>query len=484
VCIPLAEATGIGVFFNPRSIAVIGASERPGTIGRAIMLNLLEKYRGKIYPVNVKYDNVFNLKCYRSITEIPDQVDVAVIAVPADVVPQVVEECGRKGVKGVIVISAGFREIGEAGEAREKRLVEIAKRYGVRVIGPNCLGLYDAYSGVDTIFNPSDRQKKPGPGNIAFISQSGALGAALLDWFAENNIGMSKFVSYGNAADVDEPELIEFLAEDEKTDVIAAYVEGVKNGRRFLDAIRKAVSRGKPVVILKAGRTSAGVKAAQSHTGSLAGDYAVFEAAVKQYGALVVSNLRELLVAIKSLSAAKKSKKMPLAGDVAIVTNGGGAGVLAADALVEQGLRPAVLSSETIDELRKILPSAASPYNPVDILGDATPERYRESIRIVSRDPNVGAIIVIALLQSPALDAKPFVETIVEISNEVPQPIVVVAPGSDYVSQHLMEIERRASIPTFMDPVEGVLAVKYLYEFTRNLDRVRKLEERSNVRLS
>jgi len=456
-------------FFNPRSVAVVGASERPGSIGRALMTNLLERFRGRIYPVNIKYDKVFNLKCFKSVLEIPDDVDLAVIAVPADVVPKVAEECGKKGVKALLVISAGFREVGDVGAERERRLVEIVRRYGMRMIGPNCLGIYDPYSGLDTIFNPSDRQGKPGPGSVAFISQSGALGAALLDWFTEQGIGLSKFVSYGNAADVDESDLIEYLVEDPRTRVIAAYIEGVRNGRKFLRAVARAVVSGKPVVILKAGRTERGVRAVASHTGSLAGAYEVFRGALRQCGAIVVNDLHELLIAIRALSVGWRAPGRR----VAIVTNGGGAGVLATDAIESLGLSVAELSPSTIEELRKALPPAASPYNPVDVLGDAPAERYEKALEIVGRDPRVDMVMVIALLQSPALDADRLVEVLSSASKKLGKPMVFVAPGGGYASSYLAKVQS-IGIPSFRDPVEAAKALSYIYCFSESIERVRK----------
>ncbi|HDI74825.1 MAG TPA: CoA-binding protein, partial [Thermoprotei archaeon] len=409
--------------FEARSVAVVGASEKKGSIGRAVMENLLSSFKGSIYPVNIKYDRVFGLKCYKSVKKIPGEVDLAVIAIPAKAVLKVLKECGEKGVRGAIVISAGFRETGEEGAALEKKLTDIAKKYGVKVIGPNCLGVYSAHTGLDTIFNPSDRQAKPKPGTIAFISQSGALGAALLDWIAAANLGMSHFVSYGNAADVDETELIEFLSEDPRTKVIACYIEGVRRGRDFLKAVRKASLR-KPVIILKAGKTTKGARAVASHTGSMAGSYKVYEGALKQSGAIIVEDLGELVSASKAL-ALQPPAKSPRIG---IVTNGGGAGVLMTDELISRGLEIPRLSQDTIKQLEKILPPTASTENPVDILGDAPAERYRDAIKVVLQDPLIDVLVVITLMQSPALDPVRLKDYLKEISRSKAKPIVMVAP--------------------------------------------------------
>jgi len=451
----------LDVFFNARSVAIIGASERPGSLGRALMTNLLEKFKGEIYPINVKYNRVFGLKCYKSILEVPGSVDLAVVAIPAASVPRVVDECGRKGVKGVVVISAGFREVGPEGAKLEEELVSVVRKHSMRLIGPNCLGVYDAHTGLDTIFNPSDRQGKPEPGNVAFISQSGALGAALLDWLKEEGIGLSKFISYGNAADVDEADLISYLAEDPRTEIIAAYIEGVRDGRRFVEAVRKAIRANKPVIVLKAGKSEKGMKAVASHTGSLAGAYEVYKGALKQSGALIVDDLHELLIAIKALRYGARSR----GPNVAIVTNGGGAGVLATDSIESLGLRVAELSKETIDELRSKLPPTASPLNPVDILGDAPADRYELAIKSVLSDEKVDMVMVIALMQSPALDADELIKILERVCKESKKPIVFVGPGGAYASKRLV-MASRIGIPSFKDPVEAAKALRYIYDYS------------------
>ncbi len=447
-------------FFYPKSIAVIGGSERPGTIGRALMENLLKgKYKGKVYPVNIKGGTVFGLKVYKSIREIDDEIDLAIFAIPAKVIPQVMEECGSKGVKAALIISAGFSETGEEGRRLEAKVVEIARRYGIRIIGPNCLGIYNAENGLDTIFNPSDRQDKPKMGSIAFLSQSGALGAAILDWAAMEDIGMSKFISYGNAADVDESDLIEYLGQDEKTKVIALYIEGAKNGRKFLEACSK-VSKLKPIVALKAGKTERGVMAVSSHTGSLAGSYQIYSAVFKQTGVIKAESLRELFAKAKALALQKPAKGR----SIAIVTNGGGAGVLATDASESMGLKLATLSKDTVEKLREKLPQMASTRNPVDILGDAPASRYKHAIEIVLEDPSVHGLIVIMLFQSPALDAEEMVEVFKRISKKSEKPIIGCAPGGRYAEKYAREIEATTGVPVYKTPLEAVYAMHALVE--------------------
>ncbi len=457
------------LFFNPRSVAIIGASIKKGTVGRALMENVKARFKGRIYPVNIKYDEVLGLKCYKSVLDLPETPDLVVIAVPARVVPKVMEECGRKGVKAAIVISAGFKEVGEEGARLERELLEVARKWGIRFIGPNCLGIYDAWTGLDTIFNPNDRQDKPGPGNVALISQSGALGAAILDWLAEAGVGMSKFISYGNAADVQEWELIEYLAEDPKTEVTMAYIEGVADGRKFLEALKKAASLGKPVIVLKAGKSEKGMRAVASHTGSLAGQYAVYEAAIKQFGGLLVNELNEMVVAAKTLSWLPTPK-----GDrIAIVTNGGGAGVLATDAIELLGLKVADLSESTRKELREKLPPAAAVNNPVDVLGDAPPERYDAALDAVMRDDGVDAVLLISIMQSPAYDPPGVLKAAKKAVSKYGKPVVMAAPGGRYTVDKLLMFEREARIPSFRTPEEAAKALTYLVRWSRIRNRMK-----------
>ncbi len=447
--------------FNPEIVAVIGASDKEGTVGRAILENLIATFRGEILPVNYKYDYVLGLKCYRKVADLPRAPDLAVVAVPATSTPEVIRDLCSLGTRVSIVVSAGFREVGPEGAKLEVELINAARSCGMRVVGPNCLGVYDPWSGLDTIFNPNDRQSKPRAGSVAFLSQSGALGAAILDWLAEAGIGLSKFVSYGNAADVKEWELVEYLASDSRTAAIALYVEGVEDGRRFMASIRKAVATGKPVVLLKGGRTEAGSSAASSHTGSLAGKAEVFVSAARQAGAIVVDNLGELINVLKVLTWGGP----PRGRRVGIVTNGGGAGVLAADSVELAGLNLAPLTEGTLEHLRRALPPAASIKNPVDILGDAHPERYAVAIETVVKDPNVDSVVIITLMQSPAFDPRKFIELLRGIKEKVGKPMVLVAPGGSYTVKHSREVERELAIPYFKTAEEAVRALKLATEW-------------------
>ncbi|MCD6490769.1 MAG: acetate--CoA ligase family protein [Candidatus Njordarchaeia archaeon] len=457
--------TGLEPIFFPKSIAVIGGSEKPGTIGRALVSNLLgleggKKFSGSVYIVNIRGGTAFGMPVYKSILDIPYDVDLAVIAVPAKVVPTVLEECGKKSVKGAIIISAGFGETGEEGRKLEDVLNKIAKKWNFRYLGPNCLGIYNTLNNMDTIFNPSDRQDKPEPGDIAFLSQSGALGAAFLDFCSKENVGLSVFISYGNAANIDESDLIEYLGQETHTKVITMYVEGVKDGRKFY-SLAKKVSLKKPIIIYKAGKTSLGERAVRSHTGSLAGNLRVFLGAVKQAGIVLVDQLMDLFACAKGFS------KLPLPknDEVIIVTNGGGAGVVTTDALAREGIKLKDISVEAQEKLREFLPASASVLNPIDILGDAPASRYKKTIEIAINE-KPGALIVIALLQSPAINHNEFIKDMSELRSSIDTPLITILPGGRKAREVAMALERN-NVPTYDDPETAVRVLKYLIQYSK-----------------
>jgi len=420
--------------FYPKNVAVIGASNKEGKVGNAIMKSLQRKYQGEIYPINIKEDQVMGVTAYGSVKDVEEDIDLALIAIPAKFVPEVIKECGEKGIQNAIIVTAGFREAGEV--ELEEKVFELAEEYGVRFIGPNCLGIYNSKNELDTIFNPPERQARPDKGSVAFLSQSGAFGAAMLDWFSESDIGISKFISYGNRADLDEADLIEYLSEDDETDIITYYIEGLKDGRKFMEVAKDC---SKPVIALKSGRTSAGSSAAASHTASLAGKDEVYDAAFKQSDILRVKSVRELVVILRAL------RSQPLAeGDrVSIVTNGGGVGVMCADSLTWSGLRLAEFSDNTREKFKKevesgMIPDHSSLNNPVDIVGDAPSERYETAMDIVLEDENVDAIIVVFLFHSPAIE-----EDIVSKTADMKKhgkPIIAIAPGGEFT--HMMRKTR------------------------------------------
>ncbi len=380
-------------FFSPQSVAIVGASKDPAKLGNVVLRNAIEGgYKGRLYPINPKADEVLGCKAYPSVQALPEVPDLVVIVIPYPHVPAALEDCGKKGVRSVVIISAGFREAGYEGMNRELEVIRIAKQYGIRVIGPNCLGIIDCCTPLNVTFAAGT----PPVGPIDFMSQSGALGVAILDWaMASSQIGFSKFVSLGNKADISEIDLMKAWADDPRSRVILAYSEGLPNGQEFIRVARE-VSRKKPIIILKSGVTQAGSRAVSSHTGSLAGSEQAYRAAFRQAGVLRAETLQELFD-----YALAFAYQPILNGDrIAIVTNAGGPGILCTDALERKGLQLARFAPETTQSLQDFLPDAASANNPVDVLGDALPDRYAFALEKVALDPNVDGIIAIVTPQA------------------------------------------------------------------------------------
>ncbi|HDO19912.1 MAG TPA: CoA-binding protein, partial [Candidatus Bathyarchaeota archaeon] len=427
-----------------------------------------EGFVGDVYPINPKAEKIMELKSYPSILKVPGRIDLALIAVPASIVPKVLEECGEKEVKSVIVISGGFKEIGGEGVKLEEEVKKIARKHGMRLMGPNCIGVYDPYTKIDTLFLPREKALRPKKGGIAFISQSGALGVAFLDWLTMEDIGLSVFVSYGNKADVDEIDLMEYLMEDEKTKVITMYLEEISNGRRFMEMAMK-VSEKKPIVAIKAGRTRAGARAVSSHTGSLAGREEIIEAAFKKAGIIRAYDTHELFDYARALATGR----VAWGERIAIVTDGGGAGVMATDKLTDErrgvGLKLAKFKRKTEEELRKILPPFAITHNPVDLTGSATPEMYRQSLEIVAEDENVDGIVVIALIHPPGMNYK-VLYAVEESYVKTEKSILVAATGGTPTQKVLLEFQERG-IPSYPEVERAVKAMKALVERGKYLSR-------------
>ena len=380
-------------FFDPGSVAVIGVGREPGGVGRAVLDNLVSSgFAGPIYPVNPRADEIAGIRCYHAIAQIPEIPDLAVIAVPADLCLAAVSELGDKGVRAAIVISAGFKETGPAGAAKERALLSAARERGVRLLGPNCLGLIST----DAKLNASFSSTVPPDGGIAFMSQSGALGTAILDWAAGAGIGLSAFVSLGNKADVDESDLIEAWTGDAHTRVVVAYLESIADGRRFVDVASTLVA-AKPLIVLKAGSSDAGARAVSSHTGSLAGSQTAYEAAFRKAGIIRADTVQDLFDFAEGFSR----QPLPSGPGLAILTNAGGPAIMATDACEALGVGLAGLERETTEALRAVLPEAAAVYNPVDVLGDAKADRYESAARILAADPNVRSVLVILTPQAP-----------------------------------------------------------------------------------
>jgi acetyl coenzyme A synthetase (ADP forming)-like protein len=462
---------GLDVFFRPSSVAIVGASRSEEKVGHVILRRMVEiGFEGKIYPVNPNADEILGLKCYRSISDIPGSIDLVVIAVRADLTPAIIEEAADKGARGALVISGGFSEVGNW--ELERKLIEVARRRGIRIIGPNCLGIFDPKDKIDTLFLPERVIPRPGGGKIAVITQSGSLGSTVLTMMRKEGMGISKFVSYGNRADVDEGELLEYLMEDEDTEVIAAYVESVANGRRFMESLRRA-SRRKPVVVLKGGRTSSGDRAVRSHTGSMAGSSEIFHSAVKQSGGILVSSLGEFLDSTQTLAS-----QPPMSGDrVAVITNGGGFGILAVDALESMGFELNPPSEKLERKLKEILPPYYPIGNPTDLTGDSTPEQFLEVGSIFSESGEYDALFIIPLLGVPAMIPSKTLEALSELLESSKIPIVAVAvPTTEEVDSILRELKKRG-LPIFPTPERAAHALLSLKKYGEVLESMGKFRE-------
>lgn len=444
---------------SPKSIAVIGATNRPGSVGQAVFRNILNGgYQGVLYPVNPRLKSVQSVKAYPRIADIPDEVDLAVIIVPANLVAGVLEEAGKGKVKGAIIITAGFKEIGGAGIKLEEDLKEVVKKYSIRVVGPNCLGITNNSSSVS--MNASFAQKMPRPGNLAFVSQSGALCTAVLDYADGRNIGFSKFISFGNKADVNEIDLLHYLKEDPDTDVILMYLEDISNGREFLDTARDITwGAKKPILAIKSGRSAEGARAAASHTGSLAGTDSSYDAIFNQSGVQRVEGINELFYYATAFS----KQPVPKGNRIAIVTNAGGPGIMATDAAVRHNLNMASFSDATRKKLKDTLPPTASIQNPVDVIGDATYERYESAIRVILEDENVdGAIVILSpqAMTSPLETA----EIVPRVAAGIDKPLLCSFMGIVDVSEGVRHLEEHG-IPNFNFPEAAVRAMASMVKF-------------------
>lgn len=444
--------------FNPKSIAVIGASRQEGKVGHSVLKNLLQYgYPGKIYPINPKAEEILKTRTYSTIFAVEGEIDLAVVAIPSQFVPSILRDCVSKKIGAVVIISAGFKESGKQGSQLERELVETIKNSGIRVLGPNCLGIIDTASSLNASFAAG----MPSPGNIAFFSQSGALCTAVLDWALGEDVGFSKFISLGNKADIDEVDLLLTLADDQETKVILGYLEGVSNGTRFME-VAKEVSRKKPVIIIKSGRTQAGARAASSHTGTLTGLDTAYEAAFRQCGIIRAETVQALF----DYAIAFAHQPLPRGPNLAILTNAGGPGIIAADAVENSILQMASFRENTISKLRKELPSNASIYNPVDVIGDAGADRYEKAMKTIVDDPGVDSLTVILAPQAMT-KIKETAEVIRKISSAVSdKPIVSSFMGRLEVKQGIM-ILRSGKIPNYSYPERTISALEAMVKYRK-----------------
>jgi len=456
----------LNYILNPKTIALVGATDKPNSVGEGILTNLTEggmyktefscSFKGKVFAVNPNRKNVLGMRCYKTVKDIPGRIDLAIIAIPAKFVLGAVEDCVQKKVKGAIIISAGFGELGEDGKKLQKKIASTAKKGGLRIVGPNCLGIIRTQNSMNASFAPS----MPPQGNIAFISQSGAIIDSIIDWAIEARYGFSTIVSYGNKADLDIYDFLEWLEKDKHTKAIALYVEGIDNGRKFMK-IAKKVNLKKPIIIIKGGRTSKGAKAINSHTGSLAGSYEVYKAAFKQSGLTVAETVEEMLDYAKALATQPPCDL----NNIGIITNAGGCGVLCADACEVLGVNVAELEEDTLKKLDasgKMHP-AYSRHNPLDIIGDAHPERYEAALKILLEEKYIGGAIVIQTLQTTT-DSKGDAEVIIKAAKKYKdKPIICTYMGGKF-SREGIELLESNGIPDFNDLAKSAKVMKALVE--------------------
>jgi acetyltransferase len=445
--------------FSPKNVAVIGATEKEGSVGRTILWNLISSpFGGAVFPINPKRPSLLGIKAYPSIKDVPDQVDLAVIVTPSTSIPGLVAECVDSGVKGAIVISAGFKETGPDGVELERRMLENARKGGLRIVGPNCLGVMSPVSGLNATFAAGMAHK----GNVAFISQSGALCTAVLDWSFKEDVGFSHFVSVGSMLDVDWGDLIYYLGDDPHTESIVIYMETIGDARSFISSAREVAS-SKPIIVIKPGRTEGAARAAASHTGSLTGSDEVLEAAFRRAGVLRVDRISEIF----SMAEVLGRQPRPKGPRLTILTNAGGPGVLATDTLLTTGGELAEVSQETMDKLSEFLPASWSHNNPIDIIGDASPDRYAKSLEVAAQDPNSDGLLVILTPQAMT-DPTATAESLKSYAKSYDKPILASWSGGKEVAAG-EAILNKAGIPTFEYPDDAAQAFTYMWQSQSNL---------------
>jgi acetate---CoA ligase (ADP-forming) len=446
--------------FEPASIAVVGAARDENKVGHIVLRNIISSgFTGKLYPVNPKADEILGLRCYASISLVPDKVDLVIVTTPAVSVPEIIEEAGHRGTKAAIIISAGFKETGKDGAELERRVGEIGRSHGMRILGPNCLGMINTHSMINATFTG----QYPRAGSIAISSQSGAICAVMLDWAQRTNVGFSKFVSVGNKLDIDEGDLLEYLRDDPLTKVIGMYIEGTNRGIEFMHQA-KLTTRYKPIIALKAGRTSSGAKAASSHTGALSGSDRVYDAALAQSGIIRVRTIEDLFDHLTLFS----SMPLPEGDRIAIITNAGGLGVMAADACSDNGLTLASFRPETIELLKTKLPESANFYNPVDVIGDADADRYSFAVNAVMKDDSVSCILAL-MAPTDIVDTAAVATALAKFAGNSTKPLVTAFVGGAGLEK-AVDILRRSGIPNYDSPDRAVQSLSAMVSYMRFKD--------------
>ncbi|MDR3062837.1 MAG: CoA-binding protein, partial [Methanobrevibacter sp.] len=453
---------GINEMFNPSSVAVVGASNSVGKVGYILIDNIVNGgYGGKVYPINPKSDEIQGIKAYKNVKDLPEVPELVVISIPSPFVNETLNDCGEFGVKNIVVITAGFKEVGGEGIKLEEEMISIIKKYNINLIGPNSLGTIDTHTPLNTSFS----QAMPPKGNIAFVSQSGAMMVAIIDWSVTAGIGFSKVISLGNKAGSTEIELLEYLAEDKDTAVVIAYLESISEDENFVNTLRK-VSAKKPVIILKSGSSTAGAEAASSHTGALAGSDLAFDTAFKQAGIFRVTTMDELF----DVALAFSKCPIPTGRNLAIITNAGGGGVVSVDAMERFGLNLVEFDDKTTAKLREAVPDEGSVKNPIDVLGDAPVSRYQETLGIVLDNEAVDSLIVMVCPTASA-DVDGIADAIIDGAKDFDKPVIVVNMGGPtFINAD--KLLRENGIPTYVFPETAVKVVDYLARFEAVQERV------------
>jgi len=467
----------MNAFFDPRSVAVVGASKRINKAGHVIFKNFVENkrrgvFKGELYPVNLHEDSILGFRCYPSVAKIPGELELVVIVVPADHVPSVMEDAAAKAVKAVAIITAGFGEVGN--HELENQIAGVARKAGIRILGPNCLGVYDSRTGVDMLFLPETKvlvsgdemvaTPRPMPGNMAIVTQSGAFGVAALDYLAGCQIGVSKFVSFGNKCDVNEAEMLNYLLYDGETKVILLYIEDVRNGREFLETAKK-VTKKKPIVVLKCGRTKAGARAAASHTGAIAGSDQIYDAVFVQTGILRAKDMEEFFDTGRALVM-----QPPAAGmSIGIITDAGGPGIMAVDECELRGLKVKKFSEKTVRKFQKLksegrLPQFATNLNPVDVTGSATSEMFENAAEILFEDSEINGIILLGLHHTPSLQ-EDFIDMIGKVASHYSKPIVACDIGETEMALHTRFRFEKLGIPAYSSPEDAARGMNALARY-------------------
>jgi acyl-CoA synthetase (NDP forming) len=477
------------IFFEPKSVAVVGASKKITKAGHVIFKNFVDNkrrnvFKGDLYPINPHEDYILAFECLKSLKEIIGQIELVVIVVPAENVPQIMQEAAEKGAKAAVIVSGGFGEVGN--HQLEEQVKEIAKEAGIRVLGPNCLGVYDPTSGVDMLFLPETKvlttgdevvaTPRPMSGPISLVTQSGAFGVAVLDYMAGEQLGLSKFVSFGNKIDVEEPEMLEYMLHDEKTRVILLYAESIEAGRDFMKIARE-VTRVKPIVALKSGKTEAGARAALSHTGAIAGSDRIYDSVFAQVGVIRVRDMEEFLDVGEALSSQPPAQ----GNNVAVITSAGGPGIMAVDECQSKGINVNKFSDATMskfEELKKAgkLPSFATNFNPLDLTGSATSEMFELGAKILLEDPEVYGILLFGLHHSPAMQ-EDYVDRISNLSKNYIKPIIACDIGETEMAIYIRRRLDKLGIPAYSSPEDAARAMAALVHYGLYLKKNGYLEE-------